>query len=71
MHGLKIVMLGQFLITKYLIGNEFRYAVVAIDQMFDNYTKSIGILNMGYAKIRELAKKLVSMSQPPAPGAAR
>lgn len=48
---IKIFIMAQFLLVKYRLNNEFRYACTSVNNLIDDKTKSIGFLNNGYKKL--------------------
>ena len=48
---LKVVLLGQYLLLKYKISQESRYAASEIHKMIDTKTKSIAFINSFYNKL--------------------
>lgn len=47
---MKVFILGQYLLMKFRISNEFRYGCSDIHRFIDSKTKSIGIVNSLYNK---------------------
>jgi hypothetical protein len=48
---IKVFIMAQFLMVKYRLNNEFRYACTSINTMIESKTQSIGFLNTGYKKV--------------------
>jgi hypothetical protein len=47
---IKIFIMAQFLMVKYRLNTELRYACASINALIEDKTKSIGFLNNGYKK---------------------
>ncbi len=47
---MKVVILGQYMLMKFRISNEFRYGCSEIHKFVDSKTKSIGFINSIYNK---------------------
>jgi hypothetical protein len=48
---IKVFIMAQFLMVKYRLNSEFRYACSSINSLIENKTSSIGFLNSGYKKL--------------------
>lgn len=48
---IKLFIMAQFLMVKYRLNNEFRYACTTINALIEDKTKSIGFVNNGYKKV--------------------
>lgn len=49
--GLKLFMIGQFLLIKYRINNQFRFASGSVNAWIEKITSPIGFVNAGYKKL--------------------
>ncbi len=52
--------MGQYMLMKYRISNEFRYGCSAIHQWIDSKTKAVGFLNSLYNKGVDYAYKIAT-----------
>ncbi len=48
---MKVIILGQYVLMKFRISNEFRYGCSEIHKFVDSKTKSVGFINSIYNKI--------------------
>lgn len=51
---IKIFIMAQFLLVKYRLNNEFRYACTSVNALIEDKTKFIGFLHNGYKKVAGL-----------------
>ena len=47
---IKIFIMGQFLLVKYRLNTEFRYACSAVNTTIEGYTSKVGFIHSGYQK---------------------
>lgn len=59
---MKVFIMGQYILMKYRISNEFRYGCSAIHQFIDSKTKSIGFINNLYNKGVDYAYKVATQN---------
>ena len=57
---LKVVLMGQYLLLKFRISNQFRYSCSEVHKFFDTKTKSIGFINSLYNKLIDLIYKFAT-----------
>lgn len=57
---MKVFILGQYLLMKYRISNEFRYGCSDIHRFIDSKTKSIGFINSLYNKAIDYVYKFAT-----------
>lgn len=48
---IKIVVMVQFMLVKYRLNNEFKYACTSINSTIERLTSRIGFVNSGYKKL--------------------
>jgi hypothetical protein len=57
---LKVFIMGQYLLMKFRISNEFRYACSEVHKLVDSKTKAVGFVNSLYNKAIDFVYKIAT-----------